>query len=117
MGNKAAANSPGPGSYSYMNINSNGRYAQAGFNNVSTSRFGLDHSKRSGQSFNGYPGPGAYAISTKIDGKGSVFDSSHKSNLGKSMGLKLSMAGSNVITPGPGSYNYFSDFEGFQKGK
>ncbi|MCQ2817670.1 MAG: hypothetical protein MJ252_10435 [archaeon] len=117
MGNKAAANSPGPGAYSYMNINPNGRYAQAGFNNVSTSRFGNDHSQRSGQKFSSYPGPGSYETKTRIDGKGSVYDSSHISCPGKSMGMKLSLAGSNIVTPGPGSYNFFSDFEGFQKGK
>ena len=50
-----------------MNINSNGRYAQAGFNNVGTSRFGLDHSHRSGQNINAYPGPGSYELNSYND--------------------------------------------------
>ena len=107
---------PGPGAYSYMSLNPNGRYADSNFRNSPKSTFGIDKSQRSGTKFNQYPGPGAYTTKTSIGGNGYVFDSNHPSNPGKSIGLKLSQVGRNiVITPGPGAYNFFSDFEGFSK--
>lgn len=108
---------PGPGSYGYMNINPNGRYADSGFSNSPRSCFGLDQSQRSGHKNNGYPGPGQYETKTKIGDNGCVFHSVHVSSPGKTMGIKLALAGSKVITPGPGAYNNFSDFEGFSKNK
>ena len=42
-----------------------------------------------------------------------VYNSKYSNNLGKSMGKKLATIGEKLVTPGPGAYKFFSDFEGF----
>ena len=48
-----------------------------------------------------------------MKGTGVVYNSKFTSNLGKTMGMKFSKIGEKLITPGPGAYDFFSDFEGF----
>ena len=49
-----------------------------------------------------------------IKGNGIVYNSRYNSNLGKSMSWRNNEL-SKSDTPGPGAYNFFSDFEGFYK--
>ena len=44
---------------------------------------------------------------------GFVYNSKYTTSLGKTMGKRLANIGEKFITPGPGAYKYFSDFEGF----
>lgn len=108
---------PGPGSYGYLQINSNGRYALSGYENTLGAQFSLDQSKRFRYSYDNNPGPGAYQSQALINGKGIVYDSRMRNNLGKSMSSRYKIAGSDSQTPGPGSYDFFSDFEGFNRRK
>ena len=41
-----------------------------------------------------------------------VYNSKHNSNLGKTIGMRFNTC-SKMVTPGPGAYEFFSDFEGF----
>ena len=49
-----------------------------------------------------------------IKGNGIVYNSRYHTNLVKTIGLKLNDLNKSV-TPGPGAYEFFSDFEGFYK--
>ena len=49
-----------------------------------------------------------------IKGNGIVYNSKHNSNLGKTIGMRFNTT-SKFVTPGPGAYEFFSDFEGFYK--
>ena len=111
-------NFPGPGSYSYLQINENGRYPVSSFENSPRPGFGSAQ-RNFGGAYNKYPGPGSYKSQAFINGNGIVYNSNYRSNLGKSMGAKLNsgFGGSSSRTPGPGSYDFFSDFEGFNRRK
>ena len=43
-----------------------------------------------------------------------MFNSKYNTNLGKTMGMRLNDLNKSS-TPGPGAYEFFSDFEGFYK--
>lgn len=106
---------PGPGAYSYMCINEQGKYPYSLFTNSPRCGFGLDQMKRFNYAYNNNPGPGHYKTLCSIDGVGKVFSSRYESNLGKSLGIKHKDLSSSMNTPGPGAYNVFSEFEGFEK--
>ena len=113
------SNYPGPGSYGYIALKENGRYPVSSIENPPRIGFGIEQRKFGGPN-NKYPGPGAYRSQAFINGSGIIYNSNYRSNLGKSMGIKLGSFGGTTSTrnyPGPGSYNFFSDFEGFSKGK
>ena len=59
------------------------------------------------------PGPGAYKDEDMVKDNGFIYNSRYTSNLGRSMGKRLANIGEKFVTPGPGAYKYFSDFEGF----
>ena len=49
-----------------------------------------------------------------IKGNGIVYNSKHNSNLGKTIGMRFNTS-SNYVTPGPGAYESFSEFHGFDR--
>ena len=104
---------PGPGSYNYMNINLNGKYPSSILSNSILNKFGnekrFDYSKG-----NETPAPNAYRPESMIKGNGIIYNSRYNTNLGKTIGMKLNEL-SKSATPGPGAYEFFSDFEGFYK--
>ena len=104
---------PGPGSYKYMNINKDGKYPSSNFSNSQQNKFGKELRFKQVQE-NGNPSPNAYDPEKIIRTNGLIYNSRYSSTLGKSMGLKLKNA-SISITPGPGAYEFFSEFEGFYK--
>lgn len=106
---------PGPGAYGFMCINEQGKYPDSSLNNSPRFGFGFDKMKRFNESFNKNPGPGQYRTMCSIDGIGKIFTSRYGSNLGKSLGIKHKDLSCSMATPGPGSYNVFSEFEGFEK--
>ena len=102
---------PGPGTYSYQQINEKGIYGSSELRNSPQAKFPT--AKRFVYNYNKNPGPGTYKNEELINGKGIVYNSRYTTNLGKTMGKRLYQVGVNLVTPGPGAYNYFSDFEGF----
>jgi hypothetical protein len=50
-----------------------------------------------------------------IKGNGVVFNSKLLSNNAKTMGKKLKWIKDPLVTPGPGAYEYFSEFHGFNR--
>ena len=104
---------PGPGSYKYLNINIYGKYPSSNFSNSQQNKFGKEIRFRQVQE-NGNPSPDAYNPEKVIRTNGLIYNSRYSSTLGKSMGLKLKNTNTS-ITPGPGAYEFFSDFEGFYK--
>ena len=110
-GNSKNMNNPGPGSYKFQQINLEGKYGSSTLRNSPLSKFPM--AKRFKYSYNLNPGPGAYKDENLIKGDGFVYNSKYSTNLGKTMGKRLPTIGEKFITPGPGAYKYFSDFEGF----
>ena len=106
-------NNPGPGAYTFIQLNTKGKYSTSLFPNSPLSKFPL--AKRFKYNYNNNPGPGAYMDENLMKGNGVVYNSKFCTNLGKTMGKRLCNAGQKLITPGPGAYEYFSDFEGFGK--
>ena len=106
---------PGPGSYDHMNMNTNqqGKYPSSNLSNSILNKFGREkrfiYSKD-----NKNPAPNAYHPESMIKGNGIIYNSRYNTNLGKTMGWKLNELSKNA-TPGPGAYEFFSDFEGFYK--
>ena len=99
-------NSPGPGSYNYLKINTKGRYAKSDFPNSPQSKFGSAVRFKTEKIISDTPAPNSYNLEPMIKGNGIIYNSRYGSNLGKSMGLKLEKVGQNIISPGPGSYDY-----------
>ena len=104
---------PGPGSYDFMSINKKGKYPSSILSNSIRSSFSKDTRFKPVED-NGNPGPDAYRLESMIKGNGIMYNSRYNTNLGKSMGIKLNDL-SKSTTPGPGAYEFFSDFEGFYK--
>ena len=104
---------PGPGSYDFMNINQKGKYPSSILSNSILNSFSKDIRFKPVEE-NGNPGPNAYRLESMIKGNGIMYNSRYNSNLGKSMGIKLNDLNKST-TPGPGAYEFFSDFEGFYK--
>ena len=61
------------------------------------------------------PGPGSYNFENLIKGNGVVYNSKFLSNNGKTIGKKLKCIKDKLITPGPGAYENFSEFQGFDR--
>ena len=104
-------NNPGPGSYKFQQINKEGKYGSSDLRNSPLIKFGS--AERFKYSYNLNPGPGTYDDENFMKGNGFVYNSKYSTNLGKTMGKRLAMIGEKFVTPGPGAYKYFSDFEGF----
>jgi hypothetical protein len=103
---------PGPGSYKQMGINENGKYPSSELCNSIQNRF--SGSERFKYAYNKNPGPGSYKSNFLINGNGIVYNSRYASNVGKSISGRFNFK-SGEVTPGPGAYEFFSDFEGFNK--
>ena len=111
---------PGPGAYNEtLHITGKGKYPDSTYKNTRVSNFGgnLDRFK---YRYNKYPAPNAYNLGTFFNNTGYQTSSKYQSNIAKTMGNRpdafyrpYRMSGS----PGPGSYDFFSDFEGFQREK
>ena len=100
-------NVPGPGTY---NNGSKifGKYVLSNIKNSSS--VGFTHEKRFRQHLDVTPGPNAYKLENLINGKGTIFDSRFKSNLGRTIFFKKKDYFNVNDTPGPGAYNMFSEF-------
>ena len=95
-------NFPGPGTYEIPNF-----INQQGTKFSKTKRFNI-HDWR-------YPGPGSYDYENSFKGNGVVYNSRFVSNNAKTIGQKLKWIKDKLITPGPGAYECFSEFEGFDR--
>ena len=104
---------PGPGSYDFMKLNLKGKYPSSILSNSVINSFGNEKRFR-GRQDNATPAPNAYRLEDMIKGNGIVYNSKHNSNLGKTIGMRFNTT-SKFVTPGPGAYEFFSDFEGFYK--
>ena len=104
---------PGPGSYDFMKLNLKGKYPSSILSNSVINSFGNEKRFRSRKE-NATPAPNAYRLEDMIKGNGIVYNSKHNSNLGKTIGMRFNTT-SKFVTPGPGAYEFFSDFEGFYK--
>ena len=112
-------NLPGPGNYNEkLAINGIGKFPTSTFYN--THQIGFSKSERFKVHDYKVPGPGTYENDTIFNRTGYHTDSKWVSNIAKTMherppqfyqGPKMS------TEPGPGSYDFFSDFEGFQREK
>ena len=106
-------NFPGPGTYESEGLNKQGIYSSSTFRNVQNTKFAK--TKRFNQYDFKYPGPGAYNFENLLKGNGVIYNSKFTSNNAKTMGMKLKWIKSKFITPGPGSYETFSEFQGFNR--
>jgi hypothetical protein len=98
---------PGPGTYKNPNqLNDTGKYPSSLIRNIKVSNFGNDKEERFNYRYNNVPGP-KYKYNSYISKP--IFNSQFKSS------FKYSFAGRYNTehkddTPGPGSYQYFSEF-------
>ena len=104
---------PGPGAYKHMNMNKYGKFPSSLLSNSQQNKFSKDIRFKPVEN-NGNPAPNAYYPEIMIKGNGVVYNSRYTSNLGKTIGIKFNDL-SKSATPGPGAYEFFSDFEGFYK--
>ena len=106
-------NFPGPGTYEFPEFNNRGIYSSSGLRNSQSNKF--SKMKRFDIYDWKYPGPGAYNSENLIKGNGVVYNSKFKSYKGKTFGKKLKWIKDHLVTPGPGAYEYFSEFHGFDR--
>ena len=104
---------PGPGSYNHMNMNLKGKYPSSTLSNSILNKFG-DEKRFIYLKGNETPAPNAYNPESMTKGNGIIYNSRYNTNLGKSMSWRLNEF-SKSATPGPGAYEFFSEFEGFYK--
>lgn len=102
---------PGPGSYDHMKMNLKGKYPSSILSNSIINSFGNEIRFRKAK-VNDNPAPNAYKLESMIKGNGVIYNSKHSNNLGKTMGMRFNTV-AKTVTPGPGAYEFFSDFEGF----
>ena len=106
---------PGPGAYKYECINPEGKYSNGKLCNSPTSKFSIN--QRFKYKKDSSPGPGSYNNMALIGRD--IIDSRYKTNVGKTMSSRygggVNGLSASMQTPGPGSYDFFSDFEGFNK--
>ena len=116
---KNTKNFPAPGHYNQkLSINGTGRYPTSNFNNTQGLTF--SGAERFKIQFNKNPGPGTYENDTIFNGTGFHFSTKYGSNVAKTMHNRppqFYRKDKDSGTPGPGSYDFFSDFEGFQRFK
>lgn len=106
-------NFPGPGSYNLPAFNKEGIYSNSNYKNIQGTKFSktkrfLDYSFK-------IPGPGAYNFENLLKGNGFIYNSKFVSNGAKTMGKKLKWIKNKLITPGPGAYESFSEFQGMDR--
>ena len=106
-------NFPGPGTYEFPEFNKKGIYSSSTLRNSQSNKF--SKMKRFYYYDFNYPGPGAYDNENLIKGNGIVYNSKFVNNKGKTFGQKLNWIKDPLVTPGPGSYEYFSEFQGFDR--
>ena len=106
-------NFPGPGTYEFQSFNKNGIYYNSNLRNIEGTKF----SKSERFSFHDwkYPGPGTYNFENLLKGNGVIYNSRFVSNNAKTIGKKLKWIKDKLITPGPGAYESFSEFQGFDR--
>lgn len=102
---------PGPGEYSSVAINPNGRYPISKMKNATGIVWSSSKAKRFNYLKNPNPGPGQYDNKSLISGSGNIFLSKYRSSTAKTIGAKTKIIiGGAGKTPGPGSYQAFSEF-------
>lgn len=110
---------PGPGTYEdTLRINRPGKYCTSLYNN--TRQIAFAGPERFKTMYNRNPAPGAYDLPTMFNRTGFHFTSKFDSKIGKTMSNRPSSfyrKNKMSMTPGPGSYNIFSEFEGFTGAK
>ena len=106
-------NFPGPGTYEFPEFNNRGIYSSSGLRNSQSNKF--SKMKRFDYYDWKYPGPGTYDAENLIKGNGVVYNSKFINNNGKTFGQKLKWIKDPLVTPGPGAYEYFSEFHGFNR--
>ena len=106
-------NFPGPGTYEFPEFNNRGIYSSSGLRNSQSNKF--SKMKRFDYYDWKYPGPGTYNSENLIKGNGIVYNSKFVSNKGKTFGKRLKLIKDPLVTPGPGAYEYFSEFHGFNR--
>ena len=110
---KEPDNFPGPGTYEFQSFNRKGSYSNSNYRNIEGVKF--SKSKRFDFHDWKYPGPGTYNAENLLKGNGVVYNSKFMSNNAKTFGIKLKRIKDKLITPGPGAYESFSEFQGFDR--
>ncbi len=105
--------SPGPGAYYNPRNHVVGKYYESRFKNAAMVSIG-GSAKRFNYSVERIPGPGQYKVPSLINESGQIYESKYKSIPARSfIGSKISLSQRDKI-PGPGAYDSFSEFEGYE---
>ena len=110
---KEPDNFPGPGSYELPTFNKQGIYSNSNFKNIQGTKFAK--TKRFPDYSFKIPGPGSYDFENLLKGNGVIYNSKFIGNGAKTMGKKLKWIKDKLITPGPGAYESFSEFQGMDR--
>jgi hypothetical protein len=106
---------PGPGQYEEsLKTNTSGNYISSLYGNTWKIKF--DGPKRFKYDIVKTPGPGTYQMKTMFNKTGFHYTSRYHSMLAKTMGERPKNFYAPIkknATPGPGSYDVFSDFNGY----
>lgn len=106
--------SPGPGAY-HVDDKIRGKYTESKFRNASGVFLGTSAKRFAYKTTEDVPGP-KYSLPPLVNGKGYIYESKYKSNPGVSFsGKKISLyKNKSYWGPGPGAYDIFSEFEGYE---
>ena len=111
---------PGPGYYYNERNHKLLKSYSSNFSNAVRIRLDLNEKRFKSYKGNLSPGPGEYKIPSLINKNGFIFQSNFKSELGRSfIGKNIGSCDNNKFRnlylnfPGPGKYNFFSEFEGY----
>lgn len=111
----SSSGSPGPGQYSFPSINQQGRYPITSLNNTQQNAF--QKASRFNYKYSRTPAPTEYNLTTFFNKTGRHYNSKYESAVAKTMASRTDFGSTYFknISPGPGSYDFFSDFEGFRR--
>lgn len=115
LGTKSNRNqvSPGPGSYNIAKNSELGHYYESRFRNASA--INLDtKAKRFKYYYEPTPGPAKYKLPSLINKSGLIYESRFESVPARSFIGKKNIRIKRDISPGPGQYDSFSEFEGYE---
>ena len=111
---------PGPGNYYNERNHKLLKSYSSNFSNAVRIRLDLNEKRFKSYKGNLSPGPGEYKIPSLLNKNGFIFQSNFKSELGRSfIGKNIGSCDNNKFRnlylnfPGPGKYNFFSEFEGY----
>ena len=106
--------SPGPGAYYNYKNHTIGKYTESKYKNSVNITIGGKAKRFNYKITEPLPGPSDYSLPPLINKSGCIYESKYRSIPARSFIGQRNVKNRVIITPGPGQYDTFSEFEGYE---